>query len=182
MNEDGGSRGLAADDAGRIDPAVVARLYAEHADQLRAFLIGVLRSSELAGEVLQSTFSRALEVGHSARQETLKGWLFRVAFNEAMALRRREKLDQKSIRRLAWSRPRHDESPEDNVSRREVVDSMRTAMKTLPDEQQTVVRMRIYEEKTFALIAEELGLPLGTVLTRMRLALKKLRNQLKSDE
>lgn len=34
--------------------------------------------------------------------------------------------------------------------------------------------MRIYEEKSFAEIAEELSVPLGTVLTRMRLALKKL--------
>ncbi|MCA9247413.1 MAG: hypothetical protein KDA42_09870, partial [Planctomycetales bacterium] len=44
----------------------------------------------------------------------------------------------------------------------------------LPSEQREVVRMRIYEEKKFAEIAAELELPLGTVLTRMRLALKKL--------
>jgi RNA polymerase sigma-70 factor (ECF subfamily) len=35
--------------------------------------------------------------------------------------------------------------------------------------------MRIYEEKTFATIAEELGIPLGTALARMRAALEKLR-------
>jgi RNA polymerase sigma-70 factor (ECF subfamily) len=37
----------------------------------------------------------------------------------------------------------------------------------------------MYEDKTFAQIAEELGLPLGTVLTRMRLALEKLRRTLR---
>jgi len=42
--------------------------------------------------------------------------------------------------------------------------------------------MRIYEEKTFAVIAEELSLPLGTVLTRMRLAMQKLHKHLESGE
>jgi RNA polymerase sigma-70 factor (ECF subfamily) len=38
--------------------------------------------------------------------------------------------------------------------------------------------MRIYEEKTFAMIAQELGIPLGTALGRMRTALAKLRKTL----
>ena len=88
-HQDGGSRRLTTADDSKLDPAVVAALYMEHAEELRAFLIGVLRSSDLAGEVLQTTFVRAIEVGHTSRQETRKGWLFRVAFNEAMALRRR---------------------------------------------------------------------------------------------
>jgi RNA polymerase sigma-70 factor (ECF subfamily) len=41
-----------------------------------------------------------------------------------------------------------------------------------------VVRKRIYEDKTFRVIAEEMGAPLGTVLTRMRSALAKLRKRL----
>ncbi|MBT4866073.1 MAG: RNA polymerase subunit sigma-24, partial [Planctomycetaceae bacterium] len=44
------------------------------------------------------------------------------------------------------------------------------------------VCMRIYDEKTFQVIADELNLPLGTVLTRMRLALKKLAACFESDE
>jgi len=48
----------------------------------------------------------------------------------------------------------------------------------LPPEQQQVVRMRIYEDKTFAVIAAELGIPLGTALGRMRTALIKLRAKL----
>ncbi|NQU19940.1 MAG: hypothetical protein HQ567_01555 [Candidatus Nealsonbacteria bacterium] len=40
----------------------------------------------------------------------------------------------------------------------------------LPAKQREVVRMRIYEEKTFVRIAEELGIPLGTALARMRAA------------
>jgi RNA polymerase sigma factor (sigma-70 family) len=162
----------------RIDPAAVAVLYVAHADELRAFLIGILRNGDLAGEALQATFSKALEAGHTAQQDSLKGWLFRVAFNEAMALRRRRKIQDESYRKLAWRRPRAEETPEDSLTRWEVVDRVRAALETLPDEQRIVVQKRIYEEKTFAVVAEELGVPLGTVLTRMRLALRKLQGRL----
>jgi RNA polymerase sigma-70 factor, ECF subfamily len=42
--------------------------------------------------------------------------------------------------------------------------------------------MRIYQDKTFAAIADELSAPLGTVLTRMRLALKRLSRRLGSEQ
>lgn len=172
---------LTSPENGRIDPAVVAALYVEHADELRAFLVGVLRNGELAGEVVQATFARALEAGHTARAESLKGWLFRVAFHEAMAVRRRQALDQKSARRRAWTPHEAGETPEDHLTRWETVARVRQALHTLPPEQRRVVQMRIYEDKTFQAIADELQLPLGTVLTRMRLALKKLAEHFPSD-
>ena len=162
----------------RIDSARVAALYVEHADDLKAFLIGVLRDRDLAAEALQSTFTKTMESGHTAREESLKGWLFRVAFNEAMAIRRRQKVHQKSVRNWAWRQSKRSDSPEENVSRWETVNQVKQALETLPDDQQQIVHMRIYEEKTFAVIAEELQLPLGTVLTRMRLALKKLADRI----
>jgi DNA-directed RNA polymerase specialized sigma24 family protein len=57
---------------------------------------------------------------------------------------------------------------------------VRAALVTLPLEQQQIVQLRIYDERTFADIAAELGIPLGTALTRMRLALEKLRAALKT--
>jgi RNA polymerase sigma-70 factor (ECF subfamily) len=172
---------LTSDDA-RIDPSIVAALYVEHADELRAFLIGVLKDPELAGEVLQAAFARAVEVGHTAREESRKGWLFKVAFNEAMLLLRRRKTHDASIEKIAWSRNEQQGSPEDHLTRWEDVERVRASLDELPPDQQAVVRMRIYEEKKFAAIAEELGLPLGTVLTRMRLALKKLAASLNPED
>ncbi|MFQ5731264.1 MAG: RNA polymerase sigma factor [Planctomycetaceae bacterium] len=179
---DGGLGLTTPPDENRIDPAIVATLYLDYGDDLRAFLIGVLRDRDAAAEVLQSTFTKALEAGHTVRRTTFKGWLFRVAYNEAMALRRRQKVYDKSIRKLAWQRTGEHEGPEDNLSRGETIARIRTALEVLSEEQRQVVRMRIYEEKTFAVIAEQLGLPLGTVLTRMRLALKKLQRRFDDDE
>ena len=51
-------------------------------------------------------------------------------------------------------------------------------MAKLPEEQSRLVRIFYFEDKTHSAIAEELGLPLGTVKSRLRLALEKLRSAL----
>lgn len=158
----------------RLDPAVVAALYADHAEQLRRFLLGVLRDPSLANDVLQTTFAKAVQVGHTTCAESRKAWLFRVAYHEAAALRRRQMVGARARRQLVWSRPAAEDSADRPLIRCETVDAVRKALAELPYRQRQVVRMRIYEEKTFAVIAEELGIPLGTALARMRAALQKL--------
>ncbi len=174
-------------DNGRLDPAVVAGLYVQHAEELRSFLTGVLRDADLAGEALQATFVKAMEVGHTARDETRKGWLFRVAYHEAMSLRRKQSQQQTSLRKMVSRQPSSASPagpapPDDNLRRRELVDHVRAALADLPAEQQAIVRLRIYEEKTFAQIAAELNIPLGTVLTRMRLAVKRLHQRFRTSD
>jgi RNA polymerase sigma-70 factor (ECF subfamily) len=166
---------LATTNEVRIDPAVIAALYLEHGDELRAFLIGVLKDHDSAQEALQATFIKAMECGHTAREETRKGWLFRVAFHEALAIKRRSKTYDKNLRKMAWSRPpEENHAPDDRLCRWETIVNVREALEKLPVNQREVVRLRIYAEKTFMEIAEELNLPLGTVLTRMRSAMRKL--------
>ncbi len=177
----------------RIEPANAAtpptkEWFSDFAGELRAFLLGVLRNDDSAGEALQATLVKALERGHEARPETRRGWLFRVALNEALVLKRRAKIQEKSFRELAQNDARRhesaggsvtrNESPEGFALRAEAIERVRLALDGLPAEQRRVVRMRIYEHKTFAVIASELKVPLGTVLTRMRLATEKLRDRL----
>jgi RNA polymerase sigma-70 factor (ECF subfamily) len=59
---------------------------------------------------------------------------------------------------------------------------VRQALGQLSEAQQLVLRLRIYEEMTFAEIAAQTGKPLGTVLTHMRRGLEKLRQKLKRQE
>jgi RNA polymerase sigma factor (sigma-70 family) len=164
--------------------ARVMACYEAHGGELGRFVLGVVRDPDLAGDVMQATLSRALELGHTARPETLKGWLFRVAFHEAMAVRRRARAGDAARRKLAdlgGASARPAAQPDDPLIRFETVQGVRQALRALPEEQRRVVVARIYDDKTFAQIARETGLPLGTVLTRMRLALDKLRLALRSD-
>lgn len=163
----------------RLSADAVRALYDVHARDLLVFLTGVLRNADAAQDVCQATFQRLLEVGHGARDETRRGWLFKVGFHEALAYRRRAARHEKTgIEASPESSTDVTEGSlqaglEGLVHREDVI-RIRELLNRLPPEQQQVVRLRIHEEKTFQTIADELRIPLGTVLTRMRLALQKL--------
>ena len=106
----------------------------------------------------------------------------RMALNEALTARRRQASRDRAYQRLAAAERPLAERPEDPLIREETVEAVRRVVAQLPPEQRLVVQARIYEEKAFSQIAEDLGLPLGTVLTRMRLALARLRVALKGRE
>ncbi len=176
VESSGANVGKAED--GELNPSVVASLYLEHGEEIRRFLIGLLRDPHLAADVLQATFAKLVERGHESREETRKAWLFRVAYHEAMYVRRRGAVGDRVVQQVAWMLPEASEHAEGPLLRFEIVDRVRRALEELPPDQRQVVRMRIYEEKTFAVIADELQIPLGTALGRMRTALQKLKGML----
>jgi len=164
--------------AARLPPTTVTELYALYADELRCFLLGVLANLDLANEVLQITFAKTVERGHTARDESFKGWLFRVAYNEALTWKRRQQVRTKAAIRILAEGERVAESPEELVGRAEINEQVKEALAKLPADQQRIVRMRVYDDLTYAGIATELGVPLGTVYARMQQALKSLKNAL----
>ena len=173
---------MSATHKGRIDSAEAAELYNRYGGEIQRFLVGLLRDGQLASDVLQTTFAKLVEHGHKTRDESRKSWLYRVAYREAMLVRRREAVDSLARRRAAWSRDAvGEESAESLLLRSETIDQIRQAIEELPTEQRQIVRMRIYQEKTFAAIAEEQGIPRGTALGRMRTAMKKLRKRLEPE-
>ncbi len=171
---------MTGDNQERIDPSVVAALYVEHSAALRRFLLSVLRDHQRVSDVLQTTFARLIERGHETREESRKAWLFRVAYHEALAMRRREAIGQRVLEHASWNRPPAADAADQLLIREEAVDAVREMLSQLPAKQQQIVRMRIYEEKTFAVIAKELGIPLGTALGRMRSAVMKLSERLQT--
>ena len=167
----------------RLPIQTVQELYEVHSRELLAFLIGVLRDGHAADEVAQATFARLMEAGHEARAETIKGWLFKVGFHEAMAFRRRQALQGKTLKNYTVRRDPlpANQTVHDELVRRDDVAKLKELLAELPPDQQHVVRQRMYEGKAFAVIADELNVPLGTVLTRMRLAMEKLQKWWKRD-
>lgn len=153
-------------------------LYRQHQAGLLRFVNAVLRDRAEADDVVQATFAKAAQSGQDVEPAAIKSWLYRVAFHEAVDRKRRQRVDKKAKQRLsAGSLPRGD-TPQDALVRSEVIEQVRRALEQLPENQQRVVRMRVYEKKTFAQISQQTGMPLGTVLTHMRRALEKLRHKL----
>lgn len=164
----------------KLDPEAVEALWARYAGELRNFLAGVLRDADPAEEALQQTFVTLLERGHTAAAETRKGWLFKVAFNHAMERKRRETIGGRALDAIRRAADGQDSAPSaaELAQRTETREQLRAAIETLPAAQRQIVELRLRDGKTFAVIAEELAIPLGTALTRMRLAMAKLRERL----
>lgn len=174
-----------------MDTDIVRTVYEEHRLALERFLLGVLRDEAAAADALQTTFSRLLEKGHMVQQQdSLKSWLFRVAFNEAMLIRRKESISRKHAENVAWKiqvQSGADKGVDQRLSQsvhyailQEDIKRVREALTQLPESQREVVEKRIYEGLKFREIADELDVPLGTVLARMQAGLKKLKPILKS--
>ena len=164
---------------GRLTSAAIDGLYREFVQEIRAFLLGLLKDWHLAEEALQTTFAKAVVHHSEIQSETRRGWLFQVAYREAMLIRRKQGVEVRNLRGLAWLGRDGEAGPDARLIDQETVARIQDSLQTLPDDQRQIVQRRIEGNQTFAEIATELGVPLGTVLTRMRLALGKLRKQLK---
>lgn len=154
----------------------------QHSDALHWFLMGVLRNETLVADARQATFLKLMEQKDGLRKaSSVKSWLFQVAFNEAMLVKRKDKVARDHSQKVAWRAStiqagRSGEgSPETPTLLKEDIEKVREAIQTLSQDHQTIIRKRIYEGLKFREIAEELDVPLGTVLARMQAALKKLR-------
>ncbi|MFN9717887.1 MAG: RNA polymerase sigma factor [Planctomycetota bacterium] len=152
--------------------------------ELRAFLRGVLKDVTLADDALQRVAISAIQSCHEVNPETIRGWLFRIALNEARQLRRLYKRDievrQKFSEQVAetsasWSVQKTDWWKSSGLLRDGLEIMIQKSISRLPPEHQTVIRLRIYEGLSFVEIADRLGQPLGTVLTWMRRGLSRLR-------
>jgi len=81
-------------DEGPLDATLVAALYVEHAEELRRFLLGVLRESATSRGRAPNNICQIGGKRGRTREESRKAWLFRVAFHEALrsaaALRSRQ--------------------------------------------------------------------------------------------
>ena len=168
-----------ATESNRID---IEAAWEQYSESLRWFLAGVLKNDAQVADAIQATFLKLMQQSDKLRKaSSLKSWLFQVAFNEAMLVKRKSKVARDHSQQVAWRAAaihlgRSGEgSPEEPALRDEEVEQVRLAIESLSVDQQTVVRKRIYEGLKFREIAEELDVPLGTILARMQAALKKLK-------
>ena len=150
--------------------------------EICVFLAGVLKCRDQVDDAWQRTVVSAMKAAGNVEPATIRGWLFQVALNEARQLRRisRRQAELKheliSGQKVPWYREATEQQAgEDRLATDELVALVRKSMERLPDEQRMVVRMRIYDGKSFAVIAEEMGRPIGTVLTWMRRAILNMK-------
>jgi RNA polymerase sigma-70 factor (ECF subfamily) len=135
----------------------------------------------LAEEAAQDAFLRAWQhlSGYNP-QHTFKSWVYRIAINAALDHLRRTRpaasLEDWTAREIPL--PDHAAGPEDALAEREQVEQVRKAVMELPAAGRAVLVLREYGEMTYAEIAAALGIPLGTVMSRLNSARSQLRTTL----
>ncbi len=101
-------------------------------------------------------------------------WIFTIARNlriDAIRKERRPEPDPTDPSLL----PEAERSADETIDWAQAEDRLRAAIAELPREQSEVIELSFLAEKPHSLIATELGLPLGTVKSRIRLAMARLR-------
>ncbi len=143
---------------------------------LYRFLVGILRDHHLAEDVLQETMVRSLEHLDNVDGSKLRGWLFTVAYHQAMLVKRRNRAQYCDMQDDRVSVSDRTPGPFDQAENKDNARRLRELLEQLPDGQREVIRQRVYEGKRFREIAATLGCPLNTALARMHDGLKRLRS------
>lgn len=168
----------------RTDTDALGELYDRYSQLVFSLARASVGDSATAEEITLDVFSRVWQRARTYRAERsrVSTWLTSIARNRAVdELRRRgSRPEQQS---LEWAELAPAALPERNGPEAAAELAMqrqrvRAAIADLPDEQKQVVALAYFGGYTQREIAEGLGLPLGTVKTRIRLAMDKLRQAL----
>ncbi len=160
------------------DQRALVELYRRHGRRLYPLIRRIVTNEGIAEEVLQDVFVRLWTRAalYRAEEGQLLAWLMTMARNLALdALRR----DSRWRGQLEFEESLHESSPVDRRgSDADTTLSVRHALSGLPDDQRRTVELAYFAGMTHAELAEHLNQPLGTVKSRLRLALDKLRGAL----
>jgi RNA polymerase sigma-70 factor (ECF subfamily) len=162
-----------------MPPERLEALYDEHAAGVFCYARSILANEQAAKDVLQEVFVKLARSG-LPEVENEKAWLYRLAHNAAVDQLRRSATRRdhhRASREASASVPESD--PGSDPDRAELGRQLDAAVALLPPEQQTVARLRLWQEMTFQEIATIQGIPLNTAASRFRYALESLRGRLK---
>ena len=169
--------------AGRQDQAAFARLFAHFAPRVKSYMLRLgmtdAQAEDLAQEAMLSVWRKA-HLFDPGKAEAAT-WIFTISRNLRIDALRRERHPEASEEELAEFR---DEAPlaDQRVHETERQNRLREAMRCLSDDQREVVQMSFFADLAHSAIAEKLNLPLGTVKSRLRLAMIRVRKALGEQE
>ena len=154
-------------------------LWTEHSGAVHSMLLAYCGNQNDAGDILQDLFLRlSRDPSTLTTMKSPRAFLIVSARRLAIDLARKRTAElrrQESPEAVAHFHP----TPAAPSPDKDLANIIQAALQKLPPDQRSVVEAKLYQGKTLALIAEEQGLPLNTVASRLRYSLDKLRNELR---
>jgi len=174
----------------RGESGALETLYDRYASTVLGISLKIMGDQAAAEDVLQETFWRVWRsaASYQNKRGSFTSWLFRIARNLAIDAYRRRNIRPRPITDVDDSDSKIDQTPDPNMdvaqqsqllfNHKQVLG----ALATLPRVQRQVIEMAYFYGMTRQEIAEVTGEALGTIHTRARLALQKLREELHGEE
>lgn len=155
-----------------------------HKNRVYTYILLIVRNRDLAEDIFQESFMKAIvtiKQGRYVDTGKFYSWVSRIAHNLIIDFYRRERNENTVSNEefaevdLFNNSKLCDENVEDVLVRDQVFSDVRNLVLHLPENQQEVVRMRYYEDKSFKEIADMTGVSINTALGRMRYAVMNMR-------
>ena len=151
----------------------VEQLYLDSRQALTVYFLRRHRSAHVAEDLLQETFLRLIRrVDHCRAAGSPRGYLFGIARHVSVDAWRRGQAGQRDD--CCWDDMEAPRPDQRLAAARETIAGM-------PDLQREILELRFHHDLSYAEMAEALGIPIGTVRSRLHNALHLLREQLENE-
>ena len=160
------------------DQTAFAELFAHFAPRVKGFLMKGGADASLAEECAQEVMATLWRKAHmfDPARASAATWIFTIARNKKIdALRKQRRPEPED---LPWG-PEPEPEQADAIGLRQETEQLAVALKDLPEKQRNLIEQAYFGDLSHSEIAEITGLPLGTIKSRIRLALERLRHAMK---
>ena len=160
------------------DKAAFAELFVYFAPRVKSFLMKSGASPDVAEECAQDVMATLWRKAHlfDPTKASVSTWIFTIARNRRIDFLRKAKRPEPED--LPWG-PAPEPDQAEAVGLQQETEKLGQALAALPPAQRQLIERAYYGELTHSEIAAETGLPLGTIKSRIRLALDRLRHAMK---
>jgi len=195
----GSPAAVAAADGAPADDEIVRRAQAGDHDAFRMLVeryqgrafglaLRVLRNEEQAKDAVQDAFLKAYRsLDRFEGRAGFYTWLYRIVMNQCLDRKRRDKSD----REVEWNdeildssesaaAPAGLEAPDVAIERSEIRQAVARAIDALPEDARRTIQLREIDGLSYKEIAEAMGIPKGTVMSRLHYARQRLRELLQA--
>jgi RNA polymerase sigma-70 factor (ECF subfamily) len=154
-----------------------------HKNSVYSYIYFVVRNRELAEDIFQETFMKAIVTIKQDRYTDngkFRAWINRIAHNLVIDYFRQEKNEQTisndECEADLFNNPKlSDGTIEDEIVKKQILSDVKKLINYLPDSQREVLLLRYYENLSFKEIADITGVSINTALGRMRYAILNMR-------
>ena len=159
------------------DASALKRAYDAYASFVNGVALGILKDRDLAADITQEVFVRLWNRHdrYDSTRGSLKSFLQMDAHGRSIdLLRSRRAADARELRDEQLRASEHTAGTEEQAMAAMTANEVRAALMSLPEEQRTPIAMAYFDGYSYRDVADQLGVPEGTVKSRIRAGMKRL--------